>query len=400
MSATATIVPGHRDRDRLVTACNEADAQLHAVSCSFDFLLCVTPTNIVEAMEAFLAADGREAPRFVYRDLPIDPAATQRDLQAIDFAHLHEPLVEGLLLEKRRELHLQLDLLCARGTREFRTLGETLYGGVSDALLEQARAILARVPSREEKSPVVDAIEIASRARALVDHYRALDPAFAPTIEIRDDVAGLMVNYPTLRIAASSRVAERRVDPLLAHEISVHLLTGHNGAHQGLSLFSTGLAGYEEIQEGLGVFAEWAVGGLTVPRLRLLAGRVVAVDAMLGGADFGETYRLLHAEYGLGRRRAFQIAARVHRGGGLAKDAIYLRGFERVMEWVADGGSLDPYWRAKIAPVHVPVLDRLADQGLVGPARLTPEFLDRKDTAARIARFRADPTRALDPQPE
>jgi hypothetical protein len=54
--------------------------------------------------------------------------------------------------------------------------------------------------------------------------------------------------------------------------VSVHLLTYFNGATQGLRIFRTGLAHYEGIQEGLGVFAEWAVGGLTPARLRLLAG--------------------------------------------------------------------------------------------------------------------------------
>lgn len=400
MSEAATIIPGHRDRDALIGACNEADARLHAIAKSFDFLLCVTPTNINEAMGAFLAGKGRKAPAFTYRELPGDPAVLQEQLRGIDFSHLHEPLVEGLLLEKRRELHLQLDLLSTRGSDDFRTLSQTLYGSVTDALLTEARTLLALVPADQGQARVVGAEEIAERARVLVRHYQREDPGFRPVIEIRDDVAGLMVNFPTLRIAASSRVSESRVDPLLAHEVSVHLLTGHNGAAQGLSLFSTGLAGYEEIQEGLGVFAEWAVGGLTYPRLRLIAGRVIAVHAMLNGADFNQTFDLLHHHHGIRPQRAFHIAARVHRGGGLAKDAIYLRGFRRVMEWVADGGSLDPYWQAKIAPVHVPVMEQLATQGLVGPPRLTPEFLRRDATARRIARYRANPEQGLDLQPE
>ncbi len=35
-----------------------------------------------------------------------------------------------------------------------------------------------------------------------------------------------------------------------------HVLTWFNGATQGLSIFRTGLARYEGVQEGLGVFAE------------------------------------------------------------------------------------------------------------------------------------------------
>ena len=83
------------------------------------------------------------------------------------------------------------------------------------------------------------------------------------------------------------------------------------------------------------MFAEWAVGGLTRVRLRLLAGRVVAVDAMLQGAGFIDTYRLLARDHGFTPRGAFGIAARVYRSGGLAKDAIYLKGFRTVVELVA-----------------------------------------------------------------
>ena len=96
-----------------------------------------------------------------------------------------------------------------------------------------------------------------------------------------------------LMIASTTAMLRSRVDALLSHEISVHLLTHFNGAAQGLTVFRTGLANYEGVQEGLGVFAEWAVGGLSAARMRLLAGRVVAVDAMLDGAEFVDVYRRL-----------------------------------------------------------------------------------------------------------
>ena len=133
-----------------------------------------------------------------------------------------------------------------------------------------------------------------------------------------------------------------RVAPLLHHEVGVHLLTFINGSKQGLNIFKRGLAGYEGVQEGLGVFAEWAVGGLTRTRLRLLAARVVAVDAMTDRADFIEVFRLLRSEHGFSSHTAFLIAARVFRGGGFAKDAIYLRGFTTVLDRIAAGETARP----------------------------------------------------------
>ena len=66
----------------------------------------------------------------------------------------------------------------------------------------------------------------------------------------------------------------------------MHLLTYFNGSAQGLRLFRSGLAGYEGVQEGLAVLAEYLVGGMTIARLRLIAARVVACAAMLGGRVF------------------------------------------------------------------------------------------------------------------
>ena len=393
MSAAARkSVPTHEDHSALIDACNCADGEINAISTSFDFLLGVSPINTNEAMSAFLRGGKDKAPAFEYRKLDYDPASLRQQLHKIDFGHLHEPLVEGLLLEKRREIDTQLHMLECRGQEGFKEHSQTLYGSVSDELLAVAMQILSRARPRRIRQDTVGAFELKRRAEALIAHYRGKEPEFDPVVEIRGDVAGMLVSYPKLFIDDTAKVSERRVDPLLSHEVSVHLLTGYNGAQQGLSIFSTGLAGYEEIQEGLGVFAEWAVGGLTSARLRLLAGRVIAVNAMLDGADFTECYRILHEDCGIGSRRAFGVAARVYRSGGLAKDAIYLRGFFRVMEWIADGGDMAPFWRAKIAMVHVPVMEELCKRGLMHEGKLVPEFLLRKKTQARIAAYRDDPS--------
>ena len=207
-----------------------------------------------------------------------------------------------------------------------------------------------------------------------------------------------MVSGGRLLIGRDSLAPVNRLPALLEHEISVHLLTCFNGRAQGLGIFSSGLAGYEGVQEGLGVFAEWACGGLTRTRLRLLGGRVVAVHSMLQGAEFIDTYRLLHIDHGFTPRGAFGIAARVFRSGGLAKDSIYLKGFRTVLDLVAAQASLAPFWLGKIAPRHVAAIEELLQRGLVHAPIFTPLFLDDDGTKARIARLRegSDLGRLLD----
>jgi hypothetical protein len=114
----------------------------------------------------------------------------------------------------------------------------------------------------------------------------------------------------------------------------------------------------------------------------------VAVDAMLRGSEFIECFRLLAKDHGFSERAAFNVSARVYRSGGLAKDLIYLQGFKAVVDLVAAGASLDPYWLGKTAPGHAPLIEELLQRGLLHPPRFVPEFMARADTQGRIARLR------------
>ncbi|MEO6224643.1 MAG: tyrosine/phenylalanine carboxypeptidase domain-containing protein [Sphingomicrobium sp.] len=377
-------------RSALVAAALSADRKLDKVARSFDFLLSVSPINTGEAMADFLASGGREPPRFHYRPLTVDPDAAKRDLYAIDLGRLEDPLLETLLSEKRREVGHQLTMLATRNTAAFRAASMLLYGSVDKPLLGAAKDVLAAAPvARAGRGRMIGAPEISAAGRALIANYNSVEERFAPTVEIRDDLAGgLMVSGGKLMVSSDTRMGQGRLDALLAHEVSVHLLTWFNGSLQPLSIFRTGLAGYEGLQEGLGVFAEYALGGLTTTRMRLLAGRVLAVDAMLRGADFGECFQLLVDDHGFSERTGFNIAARVYRSGGFAKDQIYLQGFKAVIDLVAAGASLDSYWLGKIAPGHAPLVDELLQRGLLRPPRLIPNFMSRADTIARIARLR------------
>ena len=124
-------------------------------------------------------------------------------------------------------------------------------------------------------------------------------------------------------------------------------------------------------------------------RMRLIAARVVAVDAMLKGAEFMDTYRLIRRDLGFSIAAAFGIATRVHRSGGLAKDAIYLEGFRAVVDYVASGASLAPFWLGKIARTDVPAIEELLQRGLVHAPTFLPEYLERPDVERRLTRLTA-----------
>ena len=375
-------------RSAFLAAALDADKKLDKVARSFDFLLSVSPINSRDAMERFFASGESEAPKFRYRPLTVDPDAAKRDLYSVDLSFIEDPLLERLLSEKRQEIDHQLTMLSTRNTAAFKAASLLQYGTVGSQLLADAHAILARPKPGKSSGDLVGATEVAEAARELVGRYQAVDKRFDAAVEIRDDVGSLLVSGRKLMIASNTAILRSRVEALLSHEISVHLLTYFNGAAQGLTVFRTGLANYEGVQEGLGVFAEWAVGGLSAARMRLLAGRVVAVDAMLDGAEFVEVYRALTRNLGLRRKAAFDVTTRVFRSGGFAKDLIYLKGFQDVIGLVAEGVSLDPFWIGKIACDHIDEIEELIQRNLVQPPLFKPEFLQREDLQGRINRLR------------
>ncbi|MCG5484697.1 MAG: flavohemoglobin expression-modulating QEGLA motif protein [Sinorhizobium meliloti] len=388
--------PTHRalGRKAFIDAVERTDRSIDEVASSFDFLLAVTPINAEAAWSEFAASDFARAPRFLYRPLIIEIEAAKKTLFSIPFDHLEDPVLYQLYREKQQEVDLQLTMLSARETKKFIEFGRALYGPVEPDLLRAAEEILARTRkiAAHPKAPAerrADSRFVEMRAGEMIAAYARQYAGFEALVEVRDDLpAGLLVSGRRLLIARSTVMEPGRVDPILSHEIGVHLLTYFNGSAQGLRLFRSGLAGYEGMQEGLAVFAEYLSGGMTGERLRFLAARVVACAAMIDGASLPEVYRLLVKEHGFQRADAFNVVLRVYRGGGLVKDAIYLRGLLELLDHLAAGGALEPFWMGKIAASHFAVMQELHARGLLGGPSVRPMFLDGPEAPSRLAKAR------------
>lgn len=382
-------------RRAIVKAFWSVDEQLHAVSNSFNTLLQVTPTNVGAAWRSFVRSDFQEAPRFRYRPLPADPSELKRRLFNAPVERIEDPSLLGMARETQDDLDRRITLLLDIDTPRFLPGSIALYGGVEDALLHTAQAILQAVPprAREPKGPVIDGEEFARRAEAELAFLRAQSPGIDTRVELRDDLTGgFMVAQGQLLISRSSRTPESRVAALLQHEVGTHVVTYLNGRAQPLKQLQSGLAGYDEIQEGLAVTAEFLVGGLSRPRLRLIAARVVGVRCLLDGASFVETYRVLTDTHGLPRSTAFGVTMRIYRGGGFTKDAVYLRGLEQVLTYLAAGGDTEPLLVGKIGLQHVGVVRELLYRGVLTPPLVRPRYLVEGPPLERLELLRRGKT--------
>lgn len=378
-------------RRAVVKAVWNVDRHLAEISSSFDFLLQVTPVNTNPAWIRFKQRHFERVPIFYYRPLPVDPAFLKRKLFQIPLERVEDPTLAFLFRQKRTELDRQLTMLSDRGTRKFLYGSLQLYGDVSDELLALANALLSHISPHSRENSLggyLNAATFAAQARAEIEHYRQMYPDMSAQVYVRDDTVGLMVSQGNLLIGRQIKIPAARVEALLQHEVGTHVLTYFNGRSQPFQQLYTGMAGYEELQEGLAVLAEYLVGGLSRPRLRLLAGRVVAARFLIDGATFVDTFRQLNQTYNFDQDTAFTITWRIYRGGGLTKDAVYLRGLVKVLDYLKNGGDLNPLFVGKITAEHISLIQELQWRQVLHPAPLQPRYMNQPQTAIRLAHLR------------
>ena len=356
------------------------DQKLEAVASQFDFLLYVTPVNALDAWEQFSAGGFEREPTFSYRPLPFETRHIKRALYEVRLEEVEDPILWQIFAEKQDELDSQISLLRDRGTPAFRHGSVRLYGSADGELVALARTILSHDQLRSpcaSKEPPLNAEQVSVRASEEIARYRAINPKFDAQVEITSKIAaGMMTSRNRLLVSSTVQFPAHRVEALLHHEIGTHLLTWFNGRAQPLGLMHYGLAGYEALQEGLAVLAEYLCGGLDPHRLRTLAARVEAVHCLEQGATFVETFRRLHHDHGFSAQGSYRITTRVFRGGGLTKDAVYLRGLSEVFQHLSASDSIEPLLVGKIALRHVPALHVLSQRHIIKPAALLPRYLD------------------------
>jgi uncharacterized protein (TIGR02421 family) len=374
-------------RRAVIKALWDVDRMLAESSEAFDFLLQVTPVNGEQAWHDFERKGFEKAPSFHYRPLPAEPLVLKRNLYRAPVERIEDPALAMIFREKLDNIERQITMLQDRNTPRFLHESIQQYGGVEDELYELAVEILRAIPPKSRDgatSGTVDAEQFAERAREEIEYLRQQLPGLGATVELRSDITGLMVSCGNLLVSTRSRIPISRVEALIQHEVGTHVLTYHNGKAQKLRHLYTGLAGYDALQEGLAVLSEYLVGGLSKPRLRLLAARVVAARSMINGATFVECFRELDDSYGFNRRTAFVVTMRTYRGGGLTKDAVYLRGLGQILKYLSSGGALNPLFIGKIAVNHIPIVRELRWRGVLREPPLTPRYMSDPAALERL----------------
>ncbi|WP_164891051.1 flavohemoglobin expression-modulating QEGLA motif protein [Botryobacter ruber] len=364
-------------RQAVVPAVWRIDKQLSAISDQFQFLLLVTPVNADKAWEQFKQNNFEKAPVFHYRLMPIDADLLKRELYNIPVEKVEDPTLAFLFRDKRHELDKMITMLADRNTPHFLYSSLQLFGGVDEQLLKVAEGILAAIPEpqRDDGAALIPVEEFAALAQQEIDFLKSQYPGVESGVDIRKDIVGLIVSKGRLNVGTEAKIPRSRAEALIQHEVGTHILTYFNGKAQPLQQLYVGVPGYEELQEGLAVLSEYLVGGLDQDRLRLLAARVITVHHLIQGCSFTDNFWRLKHDYKFTDETAFDVTMRVHRGGGLTKDAVYLRGLVHLLHHLKEGGELEPLLIGKIRQDYIPIVQELIYRNVLRPIPMKPRYL-------------------------
>lgn len=400
-SGTVTRLAHDRPQDdgggALCAAAIEVDRALARMDRRIDWLTRLTPINMDEIWDGFQASSFRSMPDSRFSEgLEQDAPVLRSELFDLPVREIENPLVEALLLEKQRELDRQIELVRMRGKDGFIMASIDLFGHVSEQLLQTAIDLLDAVPILPPDPEDADAGEVSAAARTVVARFREHAPDFDCAVVV-DPTPGtsLYVAMGDFHVAHDYRTSRHRIGPLIAHEIGTHAVTRYNGQRQPLHTLAGGLADYDVLQEGLAVLGEYLAGYLPASRLRVLAARVVAAHMAVEEAKGPDIYACLVEEHGIRSKEAFDTAVRAKRGGGLTKDALYLKGLAELLAYLGHDGEFAILFLGKFALKQLPSLQKLIEAGILHPPDLLPAYCGEEAARRRLAQARTSPLKTL-----
>jgi hypothetical protein len=288
----------------------------------------------------------RLTPQLAYAAAP-DLTELRRELTTLATQLSASQDVEQQLLGARaRELELEARLAERVGADEFRALAAERFPLPADPVSAHqfSEQLLTTPPgaATQENSANIHVSDDRRDPESLWSQVsrRLSDARFGVRIEI---VVGLVslaaVADGAVRIRAGARLSAEVARRIALHEVEGHVRPRAAGQLLG-GVFAAGSAAASEDEEGRAILLEERAGLLDAHRRAELARRYLAAESVRDGAGFWDTVTLLGLR-GASAAAAIELSCRVHRGGGLARELIYLTGYRRVAETLARRPELE-----------------------------------------------------------
>ncbi len=362
----------------------DVDKRLYKLVRGFEILEYVNPINMEQERKRFYASRFEQNPTFKYRQLELDTLGLKRQLVEIPVENIKDIHIQQMYRDVIQAYMDKIDMLSTLGTDKFLYNSLRYFGEPSEKDIDNARFLLYCPPFEDTHEEKNMSIEDATKFfRELGNEY-----GFDFKIRVSEKVvspATVLNAKKTVVLKKGAMFSERSLKSLGHHEIGVHMVTTMNSNLQPLKVFSIGLPRNTLTQEGLAVLSEMMCGHLRYRRMRELGYRVFAVRSVVRGDSFVETFDLLNSDLGLERDLAFNLATRVHRGGGFTKEHLYLEGFKQILKMYQNNKPLDNLLIGKTSLQYLPTINEMIERGLLNkPKYLTNSFYNPAEVNANL----------------
>lgn len=363
----------------LITASVQTlDNKLFDLVQGIDILDAVSPQNFKQEKAAFFESNFSKSPSFTYSTKTVDSFRLKRGLFNLPVDGVGDEGLYTLYSEVIESYVDKIDQYKSVGTPDFLYDSFRYYGEPSEKDIRNANFIL-HLPDLESNSDVIlSSDEIVSKLELF-----AQTEGYQYQIKLDDSmIANALVSGITVKVNSAARISETEVNALAHHELGVHLVTTLNARSQPLKILAMGCPANTMTQEGLAILSEYLAGYMTLPRLKVLALRVLAVESMIDDYDFKKTFLLLKEHHNVSDDLAFTITARVYRGGGLTKDYLYLQGLHQMLNAYETRDDFINLLSGKVSIEHLSLITGLIDKGhlkkpqLISPAIAKPVVND------------------------
>ena len=268
-----------------------------------------------------------------------------------------EPLgtVGRLYAERADELELEARLVEALGTTNFRLLAAERFpepppalARACDAFVADAERLAPDEPTR--LYPSDDATEPRSLLSRLRLKVRELGLSCVVRVA-RSQLAAAATGNGIVSVRAGVQLTAAAGERITMHELLGHALPRARARYASQPLLRAGTRGAADDEEGRALVVERRANLLDAERQRELALRHVAAVGVRRGAEPRDTAAMLLAR-GAPLERAIELTLRIHRGGGLGREIVYL----------------PAYFAVASAFTEEPALERWFERGRIGLA--------------------------------
>lgn len=275
-------------------------------------------------------------PQFVYRESSAERArnapmaerlqAIEMTLASIQAVEKERPerFIVGLLLERVRELSLELEIVRTEVGPGVAAAARCLYAfgpealGAADALAAQ----WLDEPRVEEERPSDESL-CASFGRL------ASKSGYSISILDRDIASTAAISNDCLVARRGARVSSQEAERLFIHEVEGHLFPRRRAKEQPTP-FQIGTRDCNADEEGRAILLEERSRHLSPSRRLSLAVRHSVAQAVRNGSDLDQLALRLVWKNGAGVDLVAREVCRSLRGGGLAREIVYLPAYLRV----------------------------------------------------------------------